>query len=226
MPNELLEEKKSIQFILFDLDGTLIDTELAAAKTVEEAFLEWKIPLQTADAAYLTGRTWESALDYLFKKHPIPIPIDQAKEHLLNRYRLALENDLKIVPGCVQAVRVLSKRFQLAVVSGSGRREIIWALKKLQIDSHFQFILGAEDYPRSKPHPDGYLKAIEIFKTSPRSCLVFEDSHAGITSALDAGAWVVAVTCTNHFQQKTHEAHFKIHDLTEITEKWIDQLNI
>ncbi|MGZ3687945.1 MAG: HAD family hydrolase, partial [Bdellovibrionota bacterium] len=110
------------------------------------------------------------------------------------------------------------------LVSGSHRSEILWALDKLQIRSHFQVILGAEDYPRSKPAPDGYEKALKTLAVKPNRSLVFEDSTAGIRSARDAGTWVVAITGTNHFKQDTSEAHHWIPDLREVNVDWISKI--
>ena len=219
-----MKKKKQIQGIIFDLDGTIIDTELTAAKTLEKIFQEWSIDLHSDDSSFVTGRTWESAFQYLFKKYSLPISPEEAKLKILTAYRENLEEYLPTVPGSVEAIQALAPHFPLALVSGSSRRDILWALKTLNIVSHFQVILGAEDYPKSKPEPDGYLKALESMKLHPHSGLVFEDSTAGVTSALQAGLWVVAITSTNHFNQETSRAHFKIQDLRGIDQKWVDHL--
>ncbi len=218
-------KKAKIQTILFDMDGTLIDTELAASQTVSESFREWKIQITPEDIAYVTGRTWESTFDHLFSKYKIPIPQSEARVQLMDRYRDHLETKLSVVPGSVEAVATLATHYPLALVSGSRRTEILWALKKLKIEQHFQVILGAEDYTRSKPHPDGYLKAIDLLRAEPQSCLVFEDSSAGIQSARSAGLWVAAITSTNHFQQDQSQAHVKIVDLTQVSVQWIQDLS-
>lgn len=220
-----MSQKIQIQTIFFDLDGTLIDTEPTAALTVQKCFEEWNIQVKPADTAYVTGRTWDSALEFLFQQYTPPLPYAAAKKQILSRYREELEKNLITVPGSVQAVETLSKTYPLALVSGSERAEILWALKKLKIDLCFQTILGAEDYPRSKPHPDGYLKAAEILQANAPQCLAFEDSTAGISSARAAGFWVAAVTSTNHFQQSLTEAHWKVPDLTPINLKWIHHLS-
>jgi HAD superfamily hydrolase (TIGR01509 family) len=219
-----MKKKKQIQGIFFDLDGTIIDTELTAATTLEKIFQEWSIDLHSDDSSFVTGRTWESAFQYLFKKYKLPISPEEAKLKILTQYRENLQEHLPTVPGSVEAVQALSAHFPLALVSGSSRRDILWALKTLKIDSHFQVILGAEDYPRSKPEPDGYLKAMDSMKLEPHSGLVFEDSTAGVASALQANLWVVAITSTNHFNQETSQAHFKIQDLRGIDQKWVDHL--
>lgn len=211
--------------ILFDLDGTLIDTEPSAIQATQACFESWNMPLALEDIQYVTGRTWESAYQYFFSKFPdLPVPKDEVRRLINLEYRRLIEENLCIVPGGTEAVGALAEDFQLGLVSGSYRKEILWALKKLNIEHHFKIILGAEDYPRSKPHPDGYLKALEILGEQPETCLIFEDSLPGIQSGLTAGAWVVAITSTNHFEQDQSGAHHHIPDLTCVNTQWVREL--
>jgi HAD superfamily hydrolase (TIGR01509 family) len=217
-------DQHELDWVIFDLDGTLIDTEPSAAKAIARSFQNWGIQVTLEDAGYVTGRTWDMAFQFLFSKYSIPVPQNEAVQTVLENYRLSLENELTVVPGSVQAVQSIASRYPLGLVSGSHRREILWALEKLGIRKHFQVILGAEDYPRSKPAPDGYLAALKEMKLSANRTLIFEDSHAGIASARAAGAWVVAITGTNHFQQDVSQAHFHISDLTPVTAEWVKDL--
>ena len=208
------------------MDGTIVDTEPAAAKAVLECFAGWGLQLEQEDARYVAGRTWSSAFEFLFRKYQLPISEEKASHLIMERYREALALDLKRVPGSVEAIRSLVGHFKLALVSGSRRNEILWILDKLEIRDCFQVILGAEDYPHSKPEPDGFLKALEMMKEDPASGLVFEDSEAGIASGRAAGLWVVAVTSTNHFDYDLSGAHEKIRDLTGVTPAWISSLKL
>jgi HAD superfamily hydrolase (TIGR01509 family) len=142
------------------------------------------------------------------------------------KYRQTLAERLDHVPGSVAAVRSLAGKFRLGLVSGSGRAEILWALDQLHILPHFEVILGAEDYPHSKPAPDGYLKALQMLGGEQSRTLVFEDSLAGIQSARSAGMWVVAVTSTNHYKQDNSAAHLHIPDLTPVTAEWVAKLSL
>jgi HAD superfamily hydrolase (TIGR01509 family) len=209
------------QAILFDLDGTLIDTEPTAARAIATCFERWGMQVEPSDASYITGRTWASAVEYLFGKYEFPVARDEAEQAMVGTYRAELERELIVVPGAPEAVRLLAGEFQLGLVSGSGRSEILWALDRLRIREHFSVILGAEDYPRSKPEPDGYAKAMSTLGVTPPSVLIFEDSSAGIRSARAAGGWVIAVTSTNHFGQELGLAHDRVPDLRCITSHWI-----
>ncbi len=166
-------QKRPIEAIIFDLDGTIIDTEPTAVLAVEECFAEWDIPIQKEDATYLTGRTWENAFAFLFSKYTLPVPLPEAKQKLLGRYRQKIEENLTTVPGSIEAIQSL---------------------------------------------------AMGILNKAPGSCLIFEDSTAGIASARAAGSWVVAVTSTNHFKQDLTLAHLKITDLTPVNVNWINEL--
>jgi HAD superfamily hydrolase (TIGR01509 family) len=182
--------------VLFDLDGTIIDTEPAAVLALKESFREWQLVLTEEDATFITGRTWEAAALFLSQKYPIPVPVAEAKSQIVKRYGELLEQELLTVPGSVHAVESLAEDFILGLVSGSYRRQILW--------------------------PDGYLKAVELLGLEPTDCLVFEDSSAGIQSARNAGLWVVAVTSTNHFQQNLSLAHGHIKDLTAVSKRWVE----
>lgn len=210
-----------IKTILYDLDGTLIDTEPAAARAIDQSFKSWGIKIDPKDSKFITGRTWAVAFDFFFKKYAIPLEPLTAGEQMLEAYRQELQRELPRVPGGAESVRRLSTQYPLGLVSGSSRKEIFFALDQLKIRDHFKVVLGCEDYPNSKPSPDGYNEALKLLGADPKGCLIFEDSEAGIASARAAGAWVVAITSTNHFGQDTSGAHATIEDLSCVDLDWI-----
>ncbi|RZA10740.1 MAG: HAD family phosphatase, partial [Proteobacteria bacterium] len=87
-------------------------------------------------------------------------------------------------------------------------------------------VLGAEDYPQSKPAPDGYLKALSLMKATAEETLVFEDSEAGISSGLSAGLWVAAVTSTNHLKVDQTRAHVLMTDWQGVDSSWVERLEL
>lgn len=217
--------KKKIEAVIFDLDGTLIDTEPVAAKVVMKCFQEWGVPASKDDAGFVAGRTWMMAIDFFFQKYKFPYSREEVLEKLLDRYSEALKSDIIQVPGSVKAVQSLAGNFKIGLVSGSNRREIFYAIQHLGIEKHFEIVLGAEDYPRSKPAPDGYLKALKYFGLEPWQVLVFEDSEPGIQSARAAGAWVVAIEATNHFSHPLSHSHERIRDFTGVDAEWVKKFS-
>lgn len=214
---------KAIKCIFFDLDGTLIDTEPSAAHAIQQVLAGWGITVEISDAEFITGRTWAAASEFLSKKYQLPISADKAIPLFIKGYQEELHRELHLVPGGAQAVRALSTYYQLGIVSGSHCQEILWALDKMGIRHLFQLILGAENYEKSKPAPDSYLKGLNYFQCAPQEALVFEDSQAGISAALAAGIRVIAITGTNHFNQDISHAHLRIPNLRGVTKKWVEE---
>ncbi len=213
-----------IQSIIFDLDGTLVDTETTASLAVKECFQEKGISLTSEDTTYVVGRTWASSFGYLSQKYKLGESQNEVASAIKKKYRAMIENHLPTIPGSVEAVTELVSHYKIGLVSGSEKQDIMWVLNKLGIQKYFQVILGAQDYSHSKPSPVGYLKALSELQTSPQNSLVFEDSEPGIESAKKAGSWVVAVQNANRFGHDQSQAHLQIQDFTKIDPKWVQNL--
>ncbi len=210
-----------IKTILFDLDGTIIDTEPQAYQAILEVTKEWGVGVTKDDAASVAGKKWEVAFDLLFAKHKMPLSKEESSRAIIRRYQELVRDNPTIIPGAAAAIADFAQHFQLALVSGSHRADILWALDHLNVRQHFSVILGAEDYPLSKPAPDGYLKALELLPSQAEHALIFEDSSAGIASAHAAKVKVVAISSTNHFQHDQSSAHAIIPDFRGIDAKWV-----
>lgn len=213
--------------VLFDLDGTLVHSEAVAARTVEAVFQRHGRLLDPSISAAVTGKTWAAAMDEMEKGGALPAPRDRLLSEILDEYRLRLKTEVHPVPGSQSAVRALAARYRLALVSGSYREEILFALGMLKIVQHFDPILGAEDYENSKPAPDGYLKALSLLGVEPARAVVFEDSEPGIRSALAAGCRVVAVRHCQSISSRSpwlSKVHASVETLEPITPDSLEQL--
>jgi HAD superfamily hydrolase (TIGR01509 family) len=217
-----LMKKTPIGAVVFDLDGTLVDTEPVAFGAILERCQEWGVPMRKEDAAVVAGKKWEVAFDLIFSLYKFPLSKEDAAAEIIELYKRKTAENLPVIPGAVEAVKRFAARGPIAVVSGSFRDDVLFALKKLGVKDLMALVYGAEDYGASKPSPEGYLKAIKKLGVDAEKVLIFEDSGAGIKSGLDSGAIVTAITSTNHFGHDQSGAHLKIKDFREVTLDWIE----
>ena len=203
--------------LLVDLDGTLVDSEGVAARVLEDYLKsEGSVPGREAEfARAVVGRTWRKGLERAQRLGArFSCSLDELEPQMIERYRECLEREgVAEVPGASSALRALSKRFPIAVVSGSQRSEVRWNLERLGLLDSVQFFLGAEDVPNGKPEPDPFLEGASRLRLDPSQILVFEDSAAGIESALRASVGlVVAIEVANHIGQDQSRSHLRVHD--------------
>lgn len=193
-----LMKNKLTTLLLFDLDGTIVDTEICAIEVVGRYFLRHGHKVPENDLDYLVGRTWALSVAFLLERYPIAKDLDAVELELLTEYRSVLAQSVPVIPGSVDAIIKLSSVFKLGVVSGSRRHDIESILQTLNIRKYFEHIIGFEDYSNGKPSPEPYLKALSLFDVAADSALIFEDSAAGMTSAIAAGIDVVGIGGAAH----------------------------
>jgi HAD superfamily hydrolase (TIGR01509 family) len=187
--------KKEVKAALFDLDGVVFDTE--PQYTVfwgaqcrefhpEHPGLEHEIKGQTLTQIYEKYFT----ADGLAEKQPL---ITQR----LNEYEAQMSYDY--VDGFEDFVRDLRQRgIKTVVVTSSNvpKMQSVYR-QRPEFRELFDEILTSEDFERSKPDPDCYLKAAQRFGATPEECVVFEDSFNGLKSGRAAGMTVIGLSTTN-----------------------------
>jgi HAD superfamily hydrolase (TIGR01509 family) len=189
----------SIDLILFDCDGVLVDSEIIASEVEAELLTEAGYPISTEEMAErFAGLTWHHALLQIEKEADIPLSASLIKRHdeVLDK-RLA--SDLKIIDG----VRPMLAGLKLphGICSNSTSARLAMMLGKLGIKDHFgKHIYSARDLgeDRVKPKPDIYLHGAKQFGIDPSRVLVVEDSVHGVHAARAAGMRVVGFTGASH----------------------------
>jgi len=179
--------------LLFDLDGTLADTERVALEVIDRYFRDRNQPVVPLDLEYIVGRAWLVGVTYLLERYPVPGTPATVEREVLAVYRETLVREVPPIAGSAEAVRRLGREFRLGVVSGSRKEEIALVLASLGIGGCFEHVVGFEDYAQSKPSPAPYLEALRRFGVLPSEALVFEDSPTGVEAARAAGLGVVVV---------------------------------
>lgn len=240
LPRPLLEARRRVWYylalmpiraVLFDLDGTLVDSERESAEAMARVLeRECGVRITERQRDFVVGHSWVEIHELLIKE--LSRAFSWQRDYLISRVaeervQVIAEKGMRIMPGAIDAVSRLGARYPKAIVTGSSREEARQALRVLGLEAAFPLVLAAEDYPRGKPAPDGYLAAAERLGVEPGGCLVIEDSTPGIAAARAAGMWVVAVRAGNFLGQDQSGAHRIVDTLDDITEpflaSWVGQ---
>jgi HAD superfamily hydrolase (TIGR01509 family) len=215
-----------IRGILFDLDGTLVDSERETAEAMARALARGaNIQIEQYDRDFIIGRSWIAIYDSLKSRYPqLPWSRTETIAYVADaRTEVLAEMGLTVLPGVVETLAwTATVDLKRAIVTGSSRLEVEQVLPHL--GTHFDTIVAAEDVSRSKPAPDGYQKAMAALALAPHECLVVEDSEAGITAGRDAGCIVLAVKAGNFGGWKQDHAHLVVGTLGELTPSLVDRL--
>lgn len=208
--------------VLFDLDGTLVDSEPVNVESVVLAVRRHGYELDESDRKFVVGHSWNEIHDRIAKKFGLPVSMNALIAEAVEEKRaLVARSGLPALPGAVAIVRRLAQRAPLAVVSGASRVEVRDAVEGLGLVDAFAFLLGAEDYQRGKPDPEPYRMAIERLGVEARRCLVLEDATPGIMSARAAGTRVIGVRAGNFSGYDLSPAHHVASTLEEVTDDLI-----
>ena len=178
---------------LFDLDGTLVDTEALWTKAIVD-FVVSRGGRTTYEEILPTviGRNWldiDRSLHERFPEIGESSAMEDAVELRAFYEKYATDPSSMRIEGSIAFFRAVSDIAPCAIVSGSPHDDVVAAAKLCGIDDRLALVLGAGEYAAGKPSPSGYIKAAEVLQVNPAQCVVVEDSEVGIAAGLGAGIY-------------------------------------
>jgi beta-phosphoglucomutase len=186
-----------VRAVIFDFNGTLSHDEPILFAIFRDLFAEYGRPLSAVEYFdQLAGLSDpEIVRRWLGDDHP---KVDEAIERRTARYRELVADGSSVSQRMRQVVRYAAARVPVAIVSGAARTEIEPVVEAAGLADLVRVIVAAEDVDRGKPHPAGYLRALELLDgdLDASEVLVLEDTEAGIASAKAAGMRCIAVLGT------------------------------
>jgi mannitol-1-/sugar-/sorbitol-6-phosphatase len=185
-----------VRAALFDLDGTLVDSEIHTDSAIRVIAERHGAPGFALPHTETRGRTWAHVADVMRRDGGIAVGRDALADELL-AYWSEIAADVTPVPGAPEALRAAARQLALAVVSSSPRAVIDGFLGKLGVADCVaaDARIGGDRVSASKPDPEGFLLGARALRVAPADCVVFEDSHAGLLAARAAGMRSVFITC-------------------------------
>lgn len=176
--------------VLWDLDGTLVDTEPAWQAAEVELAAEHGRAWTVEDALDLVGSALIDAGHRIRERLGSDLTAEQIVTHLVDWVTRSLHEDIPWMPGVRSLVDALAAEgVPQAVVTMSYRSIADQVAAHLPVS----VVVTGDEVTHGKPHPEPYLLAAERLGVDPASCVAIEDSRTGATSANAAGCFVVAV---------------------------------
>jgi HAD superfamily hydrolase (TIGR01509 family) len=192
-------ETTPVGAVLFDMDGVLIHSEpvhMEAARLVLERYGIGLTPQQYIE--FFLGKIMETGFSRYLAAIGSDVDVRRATLEQAAAYLELAAGQLTPLPGVIEFIRDLEEnRVALALVTGSLRSEAWLALEALDLTGVFEVVMGAEDVTKSKPDPEGYLKAARTLGVSLEECVVIEDAPSNLVTLTDIGISTVGVTTTH-----------------------------
>ena len=179
--------------VLWDMDGTLIDSEHYWLSSEQELAESWGAQWTAEDGEKLIGMSLYESTEIVKEKLGIDISPAEITEILTNSVTLKLEKQIIWRPGVLELMADLqAKGIKTALVTMSMRRMALSVAERLPT-GHFDVVVAGDDVTRGKPHPEPYLRAAELLGVDIRECVAIEDSLTGLTSAEASGAIAIGI---------------------------------
>ncbi len=189
-------DPSAIDALLFDLDGTLLDSDDEGV----EALARWLGRLGMRDARHRARRivmrmeTPVNALMTALDTVGLDTPVLGLSEWLRHQRRRATPR-FRTVPGSEDALRLLACSYRLAVVTTRGRRDAQAFLESFGLSDLFEAVITRESTWRLKPHAAPIRYAAGRLDLPPSRCAMVGDTPVDMRSARQAGAWAIGVLC-------------------------------
>lgn len=181
--------------LIFDLDGTLVDSEPLHCRAWLQ-ILDERAGLEFDEHWFeqWIGTSDRFLAESVIENHDLSFTITQLQQWKQERYYDILTRDGQAFPQVDDYLTRFGRRFPLAIVTNSSRRDAEHVFRRVSLDRLVDTVVTFNDVANPKPAPDPYLLAANRLAVPPDHCVVVEDSPAGAQSARAAGMYVLGLT--------------------------------
>lgn len=218
----------SIKAVIYDVDGTLVDSEPLHVAA-------WNLALRYYGSSL--SDLPEEFMRTMAGRKPIMIAIEMTKVLKLDvepsgllrvktaKYVELAERQLRPMEGAVESIKSLrGAGYRLAIGTSLDAPLLDKILHRLNIEGNFEVKVTGDQIQKGKPDPETYLKVAELLELEPQECVVLEDAETGIRSAKAAGMTCVAVENAKAIKQDTKDADIVVTSALKVTPELVARL--
>lgn len=193
--------------VIWDVDGTLVDTAELHFRAWQQLCSDLGLPLSRSDFAATFGRRNPEIIPQLFGNRFSPAEVAELGERKEELYRRAARAGVQPLPGVVRLLQEFRRHGRRQGIGSSAPRTNLDLILELTgLSPYFDAVVAMEDASRGKPDPEVFLVAARRLELAPHQCLVIEDAPAGVEAAKAAGMSCLAVACVGHHSRDTLRA--------------------
>lgn len=189
------DSKHAIEAIIFDFDGTILDTESAGHEAWLQVFAEHKLEFPFELWMHNIGQVDTFLPEVYLKEHVESELSTKALRDRRESLKMEIIKEKRLFPGVLDRINeAKSLGLKLGVASSSTANWLNYHLPRIGLLYEFQAVRGSSDVGgKTKPDPAVYLSACEGVGVQPQNAIAFEDSEAGVIAAKEAGMYAVAI---------------------------------
>ena len=184
----------SIDTIVFDMDGVIVDTEEMWNEVRHDFAMShggtWTREVDQPKVMGANSRQWAVSMR---ENNGVDLPDEQILRGIIDGLKERFARELPVIAGAPDAISRLRARYRLGVASSSPLEFIEYALVASGVREHFEVVLSSDEVRGGKPLPHVYLEACRRLGTVPGRAAAVEDSSNGIKAAHAAGMAVIAI---------------------------------
>ena len=185
-----------IKGILFDMDGTVLDSEPLFDKAQLLVLNEYRIKASYRDLEEFKGLSNKNFYPKFIKKFNIYEDISILRSKVRSYLHGAMRTNLTYVKGFKEFYKstIKNSEYKIALVTNTTRLTFTKIQKSIDIDNYFKLVITFTESIEPKPSPSPYLQAMQSLNLNPSETLIIEDSKTGLLSGLNSNARVVGIT--------------------------------
>lgn len=219
----------NISTIIFDLDGTLANTEPLWSSSTKSILAEYGILISDEEHECINRKIRGKSIFECMKAIKEMFNLNDNAEYLeqkMIKYFNSFRDNITPILNSEKFIQLAHKKFKIAIASNSNKYTMLKTIEKLSINEYFGDNVYSKDdvFGKPKPFPDIYLHAAKMLKSDTRNCIVIEDSETGILAAKNAGMYCIAVN-TSGMKDKLINADLIVENFDELIEKFDNLFN-